>query len=89
MSLTCAETTIANTSGGQLTLAMLGGKVLDDGETFSVPGDIYAYIAAYHPGLRGRANIAVFKSLVTQGIISVVSSPSAPCELASSSSSSA
>jgi len=71
----CAETTLRNVSGGQITLSLFQGRVLSNGEHFTIPGDVYAYIAASNPGIKGRRLLSTFRDLLENNVISITDLP--------------
>jgi hypothetical protein len=76
----CAESEIQNVSGRTLAyVSIFGRSNLADGETFTLPGDPWAWLAGRYPGIKGRRMIEKFRDLINQQILSIVSMPSAPC----------
>jgi hypothetical protein len=75
----CAESTILNTSGGRLRVSQFGGRVLEHGERFSIPGTVGAWLAANHPGIKARRLLKLFRDQVDAGLLAVTAIPTAPC----------
>lgn len=75
---TCAETELVNSSGGPLVASMFG-KTLAHGESFTVPGNVFAWLAGKFPGIKGARMITKLRDLLDEGVLTIVSSPSAPC----------
>lgn len=84
----CFQTTLRNVSGGTLTLGWLYGKTLADAGEVTLDGELSGFIACRYPGIRARRVLAAVQQEIDDGLLSIVSSPSAPCSAPSESSSS-
>lgn len=67
--MACARTVITNNSGASLVLSPFN-TTLADGATLSIPGDVWAYLAARHPGIKGRRMVSWFADFVENGYVS-------------------
>jgi hypothetical protein len=77
---TCNETTIKNVSGSVIpSLSLFGKSNVLPGGTFTVPGNVYAYLAARHLGIKGRRMIDKFNELMETGYLAIAGSPSSTC----------
>ncbi len=86
----CVNTTIQNVSGRALKhISLFRKSNIGPGETFTVPGDVYAWLTANFPGIKGRRVIELFVNLLNKNILSITEAPTVPCGAAWQSSSSA
>lgn len=82
---TCARSIIYNNMRSTVTMSMFGGVKLGFGQTVSVPGDVYAWLAAKNPGIKGRRMIQAFVDMVDNGDLRVQSLAAGDCGTMSSS----
>jgi len=82
---TCARSVIYSNMLTPVVMSMFGGKTLDFAHTLTVPGDVYAWLAAKNPGIKGRRMIRAFVDMIDNGDIHVQSVPSDLCGPVSSS----
>lgn len=75
---TCGETEVVNSSGRTVVASMFG-KTLLNGESFTVPGDVFSWLAGKFPGIKGRRMIEKMRDLMNSGVLTVLTAPSAPC----------
>ena len=86
----CFESEIQNVSGGTISHVSLFSKNdVGNGESFTIPGSPEGYLCGKFPGIKGLRMIRKLHTLIDDGILRVVSSPSSPCGDAWESSSSA
>lgn len=72
------ETVLQNTSGKTRVFSAFGNFLLDDGNMFTVPGEVTAWLTAKYPGIKGRRMIRNFVDALDAGDIRVVSGPTIP-----------
>lgn len=79
--MACMYTKLQNTSGEDMHFAYLGahGYTITAEDEVFVPGDIYSYLAANHPGIKGRRIIHQFLHDLETGLLSIEELPSADC----------
>lgn len=76
----CFETVIRNVSGQTVRVSGFGlQKRIEPNQTFSIPGTPGAWIAANHPGVKGRRLLNQLHSMVDRGIFRIDSIPTAEC----------
>lgn len=76
MSYTCAQTEIMNVSGRTLSyVPILRQGQMVPGQVKTVPGDLWAWLAANNPGIKGRRVIKIMKQLIDDKVLSITSVP--------------
>ena len=76
----CFESVIRNVSGGTMRISGFGlQKRLINNQTFAIPGTPGAWIAANHPGIKGRRLLTQLHSQVDSGLLRIESIPTASC----------
>jgi len=76
----CFETVIRNVSGGTVRLSGWGLlKVLANNQTFTIPGTPGSFIAANHPGIKGRRLLNKLRDQIDQGLLRIDSIPTSGC----------
>lgn len=85
---TCFQTVLRNVSGRTLTLGWLYGKTVANNGEVTLDGELSGFLACRYPGIRARRVLAAVQQSIDDGLLSIVSAPSAPCAAEVSSSSS-
>lgn len=76
--MSCAQTEITNVSGSPLVSSLFGTN-LAVGETITVNGDVFSWLAARNPGIKGRRAITSLIGQIDTGVLEITSLPTAPC----------
>lgn len=76
MSYACATTELQNVSGRTLSyVSMFRLHNMAPGQTVSVPGSVWAWLAANNPGIKGRRLIDALNDLIDNKVLAIVGVP--------------
>ena len=84
----CARTEITNVSGHTLSrVSIFGGIQLRKGQTHTVKGDVWAWLAGKFPGIKGLRMIEKLHDLIDNGVLAITAVPATCGDVWNSSSS--
>ena len=78
MAYACTNTEIQNVTSSPMVLSMFG-KTVQGGGTFTVPGDVWAYVVAKHPGIKGRRMVTHLAFLIDNDYLRINYYPRENC----------